>query len=238
MMMMDLYSLPHEDHSAAPGSANSSAIEHTKRILLVDDHPVVRQGIRQILTEAFPVVQIGEAEHADEALTALRTSGWDIIVLDIAMPGVTGLELLREIRRERPALPVLILSMHPAEQFASRAMLAGASAYLTKHSGPGELVEAIEALTSGKVYVSPHADAGESPESRDSQPPSAHEKLSDREYQVLRMIAQGKTVSQIAAEISLSVKTVSTYRARVLEKMNMRTTAELMRYAIVNRLVD
>lgn len=237
-MNMDLHSLTHEQHTTAPGSADPPVTEHTKRILLVDDHPVVRQGIKQILTDAFRVVEIGEAEHAEEALNELRASRWDIVVLDITMPGVNGLELLRDMRRDRPELPVLILSMHPAEQFARRAMLAGASAYLTKHSGPAELVRAIDTLINGGVYVNPHADPIGASDAMAHQGPRLHEGLSDREYQVLRMIALGKTVSQIAAEISLSVKTVSTYRARVLEKMNMHTTAELMRYAIVNHLVD
>ena len=235
-MNMDLHPSIYDDRRIPPGSADPPVTEHAKRILLVDDHPVVRQGIKQILTDAFRVVEIGEADDAEGALIEIRASNWDIVVLDITMPGVNGLEVLRDIRRERPELPVLILSMHPAEQFARRALHAGASAYLTKHSGPGELVRAIYALTSGRIYVSPYADpTGSTSANHGSR---LHETLSDREYQVLRMIALGKTVSQIAAEISLSVKTVSTYRARVLEKMNMRTTAELMRYAIVNRLVD
>ena len=211
--------------------------DRATRILLVDDHPVVRQGIKQILTEAFHLVEVGEAETAAEALTEVRTAEWDAVVLDLTMPGVSGLELLRDIRRERAELPILVLSMHPAEQFARRTINAGASAYLTKHAGPTELVRAVDALMSGGVYVSPVADAANQAETP-GHPTRPHEGLSDREYQVLRMIGLGKTVSQIAEEISLSVKTVSTYRARVLEKMKMRTTAELMRYAILNHLVD
>jgi DNA-binding NarL/FixJ family response regulator len=229
---------PTESGRIGPGGPHhSSDRPDTTRILLVDDHPVVRQGIRQILTDAFDAVEVGEAATADDAFREIRSSDWTLVVLDISMPGVSGLEILRGIRHERPALPVLILSMHPAEQFAGRAMNAGASGYLTKHSGPRELVQAVQALIDGGVYFNPETSSslagGESDRAN-----RLHDGLSDREYQVLRMMALGKTVSQIAQEISLSVKTVSTYRARVLEKMNMRTTAELMRYAILNRLVD
>jgi DNA-binding NarL/FixJ family response regulator len=208
------------------------------RVLLVDDHPVVRQGIKQILTDAFESIEVGEASDAGSALSAIRTSVWSVVVLDISMPDISGLDVLRDLRREQPDLPILILSMHPAEQFARRAIDSGASAYLTKHSDPRELVRVVQTLVDHGAYPDSQAEAG----LPGVQPPTAarqpHEELSDREYQVLRMIALGKTVSQIASEIQLSVKTVSTYRARVLEKMNMRTTAELMRYAIVNHLVD
>ncbi len=199
---------------------------------------MVRQGIRQILTDAFHAVEVGEAATADDAFREIRASDWTLVVLDISMPGVSGLEILRGIRHERPELPVLILSMHPAEQFARRAMNAGASGYLTKHSGPRELVHAVQALIDRGVLLQPRDIIEPGWAKRASRAKRLHEGLSDREYQVLRMMALGKTVSQIAQEISLSVKTVSTYRARVLEKMNMRTTAELMRYAILNRLVD
>jgi DNA-binding NarL/FixJ family response regulator len=229
---------PAESGGIGPGGPHhSSDRPDTTRILLVDDHPVVRQGIRQILTDAFHAVEVGEAATADDAFREIRTSDWTLVVLDISMPGVSGLEILRGIRHERPELPVLILSMHPAEQFARRAMNAGASGYLTKHSGPRELVHAVQALIDRGVYFSPETSSSQPGEESD-RAKRLHEGLSDREYQVLRMMALGKTVSQIAQEISLSVKTVSTYRARVLEKMNMRTTAELMRYAILNRLVD
>jgi DNA-binding NarL/FixJ family response regulator len=209
----------------------------TTRILLVDDHPVVRQGIRQILTDSFQSVEVGEAETAEAAFHSIRTSDWTLVMLDISIPGVSGLEILRRIRYERPELPVLILSMHPAEQFARRAMNAGAAGYLTKHSGPQELVRAVQAVIDHGVYFTGETISRQEVEEGE-RPNRLHEGLSDREYQVLRMMALGKTVSQIAQEISLSVKTVSTYRARVLEKMHMRTTAELMRYAILNRLVD
>jgi len=236
-MTMGLHPSTSGTAHASRGSDDRPVADRTTRILLVDDHPVVRQGIKQILTEASLLVYGGEAESAAEALTEVRSTEWAVVVLDLTMPGVNGFELLRDIRRERPHLPILVLSMHPAEQFARRTMNAGASGYLTKHSGPTELVRAIETLISGGLYVSSHLDPAASidPAERGTR---LHEGLSDREYQVLRMIALGKTVSQIAAEISLSVKTVSTYRARVLEKMSMHTNAELMRYAILNRLVD
>lgn len=234
---MPVHPVANESGRNVPGSDDPPVNERPRRILLVDDHPVVRQGIKQILTEAFHPVQVGEAESAAEALTAVRRAEWDVVVLDLTMPGVNGLELLRDIRHERPDLPILVLSIHPAEQFARRTINAGASGYLTKHTGPTELVRAIDTLIGGGLYVSPVANPAGSVEA--SAPGTRlHEGLSDREYQVLRMIALGKTVSQIAAEISLSVKTVSTYRARVLEKMHMHTTAELMRYAILNHLVD
>lgn len=222
---------PHApDERCSPGQ--------TIRVLLVDDHPVVRQGIRQILIDAFPQIAVGEAFDAGTALGEIRRSNWSVVMLDISMPGVSGLDVLRDIRRERPDTPVLILSMHPAEQFARRAIGAGAAGYLTKHSGPRELVRAVQTLIEGRSYVSGDPAAAGNPGGEAEETRRPHEDLSDREYQVLRMIALGKTVSQIASDISLSIKTVSTYRSRVLEKMKMRTTVELMRYAIVNRLVD
>lgn len=235
---MQFHPFTNDTPHASRGSDDPTVTDRTTRILLVDDHPVVRQGIKQILTEAFHLVEVGEAERPAEALARVRSVDWDVVVLDLTMPGVNGLDLLRDIRRERPQLPILVLSMHPAEQFARRTMNAGASGYLTKHSGPTELVRAIETLISGRPYVSAQGDPAASIGPAAEGGPHLHEGLSDREYQVLRMIALGRTVSQIAAEISLSVKTVSTYRARVLEKMHMHTTAELMRYAILNRLVD
>jgi two-component system invasion response regulator UvrY len=207
------------------------------RILLVDDHPVVRQGIKQVLSGAFHPALVGEAANAEEGMIEIRNTDWDVMVLDISLPGASGLDLLKDLRRERPTLPVLVLSMHPPDQFARRAMNAGASGYLTKDSPPTELVKAVGEVMAGRRYLNPavieEMVMNLQPE-RDQRP---HEVLSDREYQVLRMIASGLTVSQVAARLSLSVKTVSTYRARVLEKMNMKTTAELMHYGIQQNLV-
>jgi DNA-binding NarL/FixJ family response regulator len=208
------------------------------RILLVDDHPIVRQGIKQVLAGAFHPALVGEAANAEEGLMEIRGTEWDVMVLDLTLPGSSGMDLLKDLHRERPTLPVLVLSMHPPDQFARRAMNAGASGYLTKDSSPTELVKAVGEVIAGRRYLNPsvieqlvaHHDTNV------SQRP--HEVLSDREYQVLRMIASGLTVSQISSRLSLSVKTISTYRARVLEKMGMKTTAELMHYGIQHGLVD
>ncbi|MCM3878723.1 MAG: response regulator transcription factor [Vicinamibacterales bacterium] len=208
------------------------------RILLVDDHPLVRQGIKQVLTSAFQSALVGEAANAEEGMTEIRSTDWDVMVLDLTLPGASGLDLLKDLRRERPTLPVLVLSMHPPDQFARRAMNAGASGYLTKDSPTTELVKAVGEVIAGRRYLNPavveELVANTQPE-RGQRP---HEALSDREYQVLRMIASGLTVSQVALRLSLSVKTVSTYRSRVLEKMGMKTTAELMHYGIQHNLVD
>jgi len=205
------------------------------RILLVDDHPVVRHGIRQILMEGLKAVFVGEAGDVASASMRIRTDTWDIVVLDLTLPGTSGLDLLKEIRRERPELPVLVLSMHPASQFAKRVLGAGASGYLTKDSAATELVDAIQAIRHGRIYAGGQVPPWAKPPVVGAAP---HDRLSDREYQVLRMIGSGNTVSEIAAACGLSVKTVSTYRARLLEKLAMHSNAELMRYAIENRLLD
>jgi two-component system invasion response regulator UvrY len=205
------------------------------RILLVDDHPVVRHGIKQVLSGAFHPALVGEAASAEEGMSEVRGTKWDVMVLDLSLPGASGIDLLKDLRRERPALPVLILSMHPADQFARRAMTAGASGYLTKDSTPTELVKAVGEIIAGRCYLN-SAVIGELALQDLSQRP--HEVLSDREYQILRMMASGLTVSQISMRLALSVKTISTYRARVLDKMRMKTTAELMHYGIQQGLVD
>ena len=207
------------------------------RILLVDDHPIVRQGIRQVLTSAFHPALVGEAANAEEGLNEARGTEWDVLVLDLTLPGTSGLDLLKDLRRECPSLPVLVLSMHPPDQFARRAMNAGAAGYLTKDSAPTELVKAVTEVMSGRRYLNP-AVLDELVQHQSDVSPRLHDLLSDREYQVLRMIASGLTVTQVATRLSLSVKTISTYRARLLEKMNMRTTAELMHYGIQHGLVD
>jgi two-component system invasion response regulator UvrY len=206
------------------------------RILLVDDHPVVRQGIRQILVDGLKAVVVGEASDVATASARLQSDAWDVVVLDLTLPGASGLDLLKQIRRERPSLPVLVLSMHPAAQFARRVLAAGASGYLTKDSATTELVEAIEQVRRGRIYLGTQPpDWARTPTAASVLP---HEKLSDREYQVLRMLGSGLTVSEIAAAVGLSVKTVSTYRSRLLEKLNMHSNAEVMRYAIENGLMD
>ena len=206
------------------------------RILLVDDHPVVRHGIRTILTERLEGAVVGEAGDADSALSQVRSTDWDLVVADISLPGTNGLDLIKELRRLHPMLPTVVVSMHPASQFARRALAAGAAGYLTKDSTPEEFIVAIEEARHGRRYVGPHgAKVGPSSATAAGMP---HDSLSDREYQVLRMLGSGQTVSDIARDLSLSVKTISTYRMRVLQKLGMRTNAELMRYAIENRLLD
>ena len=206
------------------------------RILLVDDHPVVRHGIRTILTERLEGAVVGEAGDADSALSQVRSTEWDLVVADISLPGTNGLDLIKELRRLDPMLPTVVVSMHPASQFARRALAAGAAGYLTKDSTPEEFIVAIEEARRGRRYVGSHrARVGRSSAITAGMP---HDSLSDREYQVLRMLGSGQTVSDIARDLGLSVKTVSTYRMRVLQKLDMRTNAELMRYAIENRLLD
>jgi DNA-binding NarL/FixJ family response regulator len=207
------------------------------RVLLVDDHPVVRRGIRTILVERLKGAVVGEAGDAATALNQVRDGVWDAVVADISLPGASGLDLIKQLRRLHPALPTLVVSMHPAAQFARRALSAGAAGYLTKDSQPEEFVAAIEDVRRGRRYVG--RDPGDVLlrwAAKSTATP--HEALSDREYQVLRMLGSGHTVSDIARDLVLSVKTVSTYRTRVLEKLGMRTSAELMRYVIENGLLD
>jgi len=206
------------------------------RILLVDDHPVVRQGIKLIVTDRWHDAVVGEADSAAAGLEQILQDDWDVVVLDISMPGTSGLDLLKTLHQQYPKLPVLVLSMHPASQFARRALGAGALGYLTKDSAPTALVDAILQVRRGNAYTSA-ATRSALADARD-QGVHPHDALSDREYQVLRMIGSGRTVSQIAASLALSVKTVSTYRARVLDKFGMTTNAELMRYAIENGLAE
>ena len=205
------------------------------RILLIDDHPIVRLGVRRILSEHFNPVVIGEAGDAESGSAQALNEDWDVVVLDITMPGATGLDVLKHLREQRPALPILVLSIHPANQFARRALHAGASGYLTKDSATSELVGAVEDVRRGRKYVS---DAVKATMTGTRSKIATHETLSDREYQALRMLGSGRTVSEISEELGLSVKTVSTYRARVLQKLGMRTNAELMRYAMENALLD
>ncbi len=208
------------------------------RALIADDHAVVRQGLRQILLETTDMVVTGEAANGPEALERARAGGYDVIVLDITMPGRSGFEVLKELRLEDPALPVLVLSMHSEEQFAVRLLKAGASGYLNKESAPDELVKAIRKVVSGGRYVSPRLAEKLAFEIDSGSDKLLHETLSDREFQVMRMMASGQTVKEIAAELALSVKTISTYRARILDKMNLHTNAELIHYAIQNQLIE
>jgi two-component system invasion response regulator UvrY len=197
----------------------------------------VRQGLKLILADQIRDAKFGEARNAHEALARVAENNWDVAVLDITMPGRNGWEVLREIKRLNPKLPVLILSMHPEDQFAVRMLKSGAAGYLTKESAGEELVGAIRKVVSGGRYVSPSlAERMASYLDMDVHKPP-HERLSDREYQIMRMISSGKQVSQIARELSLSVQTISTYRARILEKMEMKNNAELTRYTIEKGLL-
>jgi len=208
------------------------------RILLADDHSVVRHGLKQILAEEFKKAVFGEASNGRQAIDLVWKESWDVVVLDITMPGATGLDVLKEIKQSKPKLPVLMLSMHPEDQFAVRMLKSGASGYMTKESAPAELVGAVKKVLSGGRYVSPALAEKMAAFLAIDVQTLPHERLSDREFVVLRMIASGKTVSAIAKELSLSVKTVSTYRTRILEKSGMANSAELTRYAIQHGLVD
>ena len=208
------------------------------QILIADDHPVVRRGLRQIIAETSDIVVAGEATNGWEVLSKVRAASYDVVVLDITMPGMDGVDVLAQLKNEKPGLPVLMLSMHPEEQYAVRALRAGASGYLTKESTPEELVAAIRKVSAGGRYVSSSLAERLAAVVQENANRLPHETLSDREYQVMCQIAGGKTVAEIAKKLSLSVKTISTYRSRILEKMKMKNNAELTHYAIENRLVE
>ncbi|MGE5789885.1 MAG: response regulator [Syntrophaceae bacterium] len=208
------------------------------RILVADDHEVVRKGLVKVLAETLQPIKVDEASNGQEAMSKIWKGGYDLVVLDMKMPGKGGLDVLKEIKQHQPKLPVVILSMHPEEQFAIRAMRAGASGYLTKECAGEELVLAIRKALKGGKYISDSLAqllAGEL--DSDSEKP-LHEVLSDREYQVMLMIASGKPVGTIAKELCLSVKTISSYRANILLKTRMKNNAEITHYAIQNKLVD
>lgn len=208
------------------------------KILIADDHSIVRQGLKQIVHETDDLEVIGEAADGHEALEMLRKGGWDLLLLDISMPGLSGIDVLKRMKDEQIKIPVLILSTYPADQYALRLLKSGASGYLTKESAPEELVIAIRKASQGGKYISPVVAELLSENLLNDNEESPHKRLSDREYQVLCLLASGKTVTEIADEFSLSVKTISTYRTRILEKMQMRKTSELIHYAIKNKLVD
>lgn len=208
------------------------------KILIADDHSIVRAGLKQILSGVSGIIVSDEASSANEVLDKIRQKDYSVIILDISMPGKSGLDVLKEIKNDHHDLPVLMLSMYPESQYAVRALRSGAAGYMTKESAPEELVTAIRTVAAGRKYISSalaeklafNLDADTTKES--------HELLSDREYQVLCMIASGKTISEIADQLSLSVKTISTYRSRILEKMQLKNNAELTNYAIKNHLTD
>jgi len=209
------------------------------RVLIADDHAVVRRGLEQILVDSLQEIVVGEASNAEDAIKLVRRQEWDVVVLDISMPGRSGLDALKEIKKLRPELPVLILSIHPEDQFATRALKAGASGYLTKETAPEELVNAINKVIAGGKYVSASlAEKLATDLERDMGGAPPHKRLSDREYEVLLLIASGHTISDIAESLSLSVKTISTYRARILEKTELKNNADLVRYVITHGLAE
>ena len=208
------------------------------RVLIVDDHAIVRRGLRELLSDEFRGAAFGEASNAQQALEQISKKEWDVALLDITLPGRSGLDLLKEVKAARPKLPVLILSAHPEDQFAVRVLKAGAEGYLTKESAPEELVNAIRKILAGGQYVSPTLAEKLALDLRRDSTRAPHETLSDREYQIMCCIASGKTVTEIAGELTLSPKTISTYRARILEKLGIKNSAEITRYAIRNGLVS
>ena len=208
------------------------------KVLIVDDHAVVRQGIRQIMAKEFREATFGEAANAQEALDHAVKQPWSLVILDIALLGRSGLEVLRELGQVRPGLPVLVLSMHSRPEYAVRALKAGAAGYITKDAAPLELVQAARKLLRGERYVSPALAENIVFALRDAGESDAQECLSDREYQVMLMIASGKTTTDIARELIVSVKTVSTYRARILQKLSLKTTADIVRYALEHHLIQ
>jgi two-component system, NarL family, invasion response regulator UvrY len=214
-----------------------NALQVMIRVLIADDHPLLRSGLKQVISQEPDMSVEGEAENSEQVLEYLTNGNWDVLILDISMPGRGGLEILRDIRRIRPDLPVLVLSVHPEEQFAVRAIKAGASGYLDKTNAVTEVIVAIRHVVTGKKYISGNLAELLANELDPDNERFPHESLSEREFQVMCKIASGKAVSQIAAELTLSVKTVSTYRARVLEKIKMRNNAELTRYAIQRNLI-
>jgi DNA-binding NarL/FixJ family response regulator len=208
------------------------------RILLADDHAIVREGLKEILVRDFEKVVCGEAGNAQQVLELVRKQKWDLLILDISMPGRSGLDILGDLKKLTPRLPVLVLSMHPEDQLGKRVLKAGASGYMNKQSAPEELIAAVRKVLAGRLYVSPALAERLASDLHENAVRPLHEALSNREFEVLRMIAMGKTVTEIAQELHLSVSTVSTHRARILQKMNMKTTSELIRYALRNHLVD
>ena len=207
------------------------------RILIADDHAIVRKGLRQLLLEEYPSAVIEEVSDAEGLVNKALIDKWDIVICDLSMPGRSGLDALRQIKQSSPSLPVLIMSMHPEDQYALRVLKSGASGYLSKDSIHDELMNAIRTALLGKKYITPSIaeKLAEAIDAESEKP--VHELLSDREFDVFKLLASGKSVSEIASQLSLSITTVSTYRSRILEKMNIRSNAEMTRYALEKKLI-
>ena len=207
------------------------------RIIIVDDHPIFREGLKKIISESHDIVISDEVSTGMELLVRVKKNSYDIIILDISLPDMSGLEILGNLQNEKKRPPVLIISMHPEEQYAVRALKTGASGYLTKGSIPDELLTAIRRVSAGRKYISSALAEKLAADLNNSGEEPAHDKLSDREYQVMVMLASGKSTGEIAKQLSLSLPTISTYRSRILQKINLKNNAELIHYAIKNNLV-
>jgi DNA-binding NarL/FixJ family response regulator len=208
------------------------------RVLIADDHAIVREGLKQIVADTPDIIVAGEAKDGHEALDMISKNNYDVVLLDISMPGISGLDVLKQLRSQKPQLRILMLSIYPEEQYAVRTLKAGASGYLTKESAPDELVAAIRKVSQGGNYVSHSLGEKLVANLRRDDSKQPHEALSDREFQVMRMIASGKKGKEIAEELLLSVKTVSTYRRRVLDKLGIKNNSALIRYAMQNHLLE
>jgi len=211
--------------------------ETATRILLADDHTLFRQGIERVLREAFPKAAFGHAEDTAETLRVVLKDPWDVLILDLSFGEGSGLDVLKEVKRVRPKLPVLVLSMHPEEQFAVRALKSGAAGYMTKRAASSDLIAAVRRVLSGGRWLTPSVAERLAVEIDSAHDKLPHERLSDREYHVFRQLASGRTVKSIASELSVSAQSVSTYRTRLLEKMGLETNAQLVEYALHHRLI-
>ena len=208
------------------------------RVLLADDHAIVRAGLKEILADTGDITVAGEATNGQEVLVRVRGQDYDVAVLDMSMPGRSGIELIKQVKGEKPKLRILVLTMHSEEQYAVRALKAGASGYLTKDSAAEELVAAIRRIAGGGAYVSPETAERLALDAAPRAEAAPHTLLSDREFQVFQKVAAGRSVTEIARELSLSVKTVSTHKTRILQKMDLANQAELIRYALEHKLLD
>ncbi len=208
------------------------------KILIADDHPLFRRGLKDILQTQPDIELVGEADTGHKALEMARKQRWDVLVLDITMPGLSGIEILNVLRKEQPKLPILILTAHPENQYAVRVLRAGAAGYMTKETAPHELIRGLRKILKGAKYVSETLAEKLASDLGAQNQKKPHDLLSDREYEIMRLIASGKPLGKIAGELALSPRTVSTYRSRALEKMKMKTNTDLIRYAMENKLID